>query len=218
MVSAEVVKLSFYVPYILLVTTGTITFIEALRTPVSYIRHIFNIETCISVVAAFMYGQLMKVVERGPTIDFAAVTRLRYADWFITTPLMLFGLGLVLAYNNGAKIHLSTILLAIVLNFAMLFAGYLGETGALPRKTALAIGFAAYFGLFGLMYLMLVKGSAKADNYVIFGVFAAVWSIYGVVYTMDEATKNVVFNGLDTVAKCFVGIFFWIYFTRVVAL
>lgn len=217
MVSAEVVKLSFYVPYVLLVTTGTITFIEALRTPIPYIRHIFNIETCISVVAAFMYGQLMKVVDREP-LDFAAVTKLRYTDWFITTPLMLFGLGLVLAYNNGAKIHLSTILLAVVLNFAMLFAGYLGETGAITRKAALAIGFAAYFGLFGLMYLMLVKGSANADNFVIFGVFATIWAMYGVVYTMDEATKNIVFNGLDTVAKCFVGIFFWIYFTRVVAL
>lgn len=50
------VKSSFYFTYIFLITTGTICFIEALRNPVPKIRHIMNLETCISVVAGYFYG------------------------------------------------------------------------------------------------------------------------------------------------------------------
>lgn len=217
MVSKEVIKMSFYIPYILLVTTGTITFIESLRTPIPYIRHIFNIETCISIVAAFMYGELLKAVNK-ESIDFTEITKLRYTDWFITTPMMLFALSLVLAYNNRSKIHFPMIVLAVLLNFAMLYAGYLGEKGLITRTAALLIGFAAYFALFWLFWDTLVKGSVKNDNYIIFGLFASIWAIYGIVYTMEETTKNLFFNGLDAIAKCFMGIFFWIYFTKVVVI
>ena len=41
---------SFMITYIILLTTGTITFIEALRTNSPQIRHIFNLETAISVI------------------------------------------------------------------------------------------------------------------------------------------------------------------------
>jgi hypothetical protein len=47
------VKSSFYFTYIFLITTGTICFIEALRNPDPKIRHIMNLETCISVVAGY---------------------------------------------------------------------------------------------------------------------------------------------------------------------
>ena len=44
---------SFYITYVFLMTTATITFIEAIRTDDKKVRHILNLETCISVVAAF---------------------------------------------------------------------------------------------------------------------------------------------------------------------
>ena len=49
------VKLTFYITYVFLLTTATITFIEALRTKDAKVRHILNLETCISVVASFFY-------------------------------------------------------------------------------------------------------------------------------------------------------------------
>ena len=53
----HLVKTSFYITYAFLITTGTITFIEAIRTKDIKIRNILNLETCISIVAAFFYGQ-----------------------------------------------------------------------------------------------------------------------------------------------------------------
>lgn len=53
------VMMTFYITYVFLLTTGTITFIEAMRTEDSKVRNILNLETCISVVAAYFYGQFV---------------------------------------------------------------------------------------------------------------------------------------------------------------
>ena len=60
----ELVKYSFYLTYAFLLTTGTITFIESMRTSIPKVRHILNLETCISVVAAFFYSQFMERIKK----------------------------------------------------------------------------------------------------------------------------------------------------------
>ena len=60
----ELVKYSFYLTYAFLLTTGTITFIESMRTSIPKVRHILNLETCISVVAAFFTLSLWNVLKR----------------------------------------------------------------------------------------------------------------------------------------------------------
>ena len=54
---------SFYITCSFLVTTGTITFIEALRTQITPMRHILNLETCISIIAAYFYGKFISMLE-----------------------------------------------------------------------------------------------------------------------------------------------------------
>ena len=51
---------TFYITYVFLITTGTITFIESLRTKEEKVRNILNLETCISVIAAFFYGKFVQ--------------------------------------------------------------------------------------------------------------------------------------------------------------
>ena len=53
------VKNTFYITYVFLLTTATITFIEAMRTNNAKIRNILNLETCISVVAAAFMDYLL---------------------------------------------------------------------------------------------------------------------------------------------------------------
>jgi hypothetical protein len=52
------------------------------------------------------------------------------------------------------------------------------------------------------------------DNQMIFWAFAIFWLFYGVAYWFKERLKNVSYNILDLFSKCFVGIFFWAYFTK----
>lgn len=213
----DIVKMTFYITYILLITTGTITIIEAIATPNPMIRHIMNLETCISLIAGFFYSQFVsKITTANGVIDYKDINETRYNDWFITTPLMILVIMLSLSYNNGQKVHLPVYLTAALLNFAMLYSGYLGEKGKISKTTGCLVGFVFFIGLFGLIYYNFVQGSKVAFNFVLFGVYLFIWSIYGFVYLLEEENKNIAYNILDVTAKCFVGLGLWAYFTKII--
>jgi bacteriorhodopsin len=60
---------SFYITYIFLITTSVITFIEALRSPIPQVRHILNLETCISVIATYFYGLFIEQINKTQKYD-----------------------------------------------------------------------------------------------------------------------------------------------------
>lgn len=210
------VKTTFYIAYVLLLTTGTLTFIEAISTNDKHIRHIMNVETCISIVAAYFYSQFIAKINNQSTIPYKEINLTRYTDWFITTPLMLLALCLVLSFNDKEKLRLSNYAIIIVLNFLMLAFGYMGETKQLDKRYAQILGFIFFFALFGFIWFAFLTDTKSLYSIVIYTIFIVIWSIYGLVYLLDEETKNTIFNILDTIAKCFVGIFFWLYFAKVI--
>lgn len=213
----KMVKNSFYLTYVFLLTTATVTFIEAMRTKNYKVRHILNLETCISVVAAYFYGKFVEQIS-GERVNYRKINMTRYVDWFITTPIMLLVLCLAFLYNTGGNLHFVTFLKILAINFAMLTSGYLGESRKLDRNISLMIGFLFFFMLYGFIYYKFLYKKEIFDNLILYWAFFTFWIMYGVVYNLPEKTKNVCFNYLDLFAKCFVGIFFWAYFTGVFTL
>jgi hypothetical protein len=63
-----------------------------------------------------------------------------------------------------------------------------------------------------------IHGLGIFDNNILYYAFVILWALYGVVYFMKEKAKNVSYNVLDLLSKCFVGIFFWAYFTKTIVL
>ena len=138
---------TFYITYVFLITTGTITFIESLRTKEEKVRNILNLETCISVIAAFFYGKFVKDLDKG--IDYKKINETRYVDWAITTPIMLLVLVLAFLFNNKeGAFSFSKYLVILVLNYAMLGFGYVGELGLMDRTTSNGLGFVAFTGMY----------------------------------------------------------------------
>lgn len=206
---------TFSVTYTLLITTAVITFIEAMRTPNPKIRHILNLETCISCVAGYFYGLFIAQVNN-KNIDWHNITETRYIDWSITTPMMLLALSLVLSMNSNTVIHFKVFLLIVLLNYIMLLFGYLGEIKKLNRYLATFCGFIAFFIMYFIIYVNFVKPKYCKDNYILFSIYFIVWSMYGIVYLFDEENKNMITNVLDLTAKCLVGLGLWIYYTKII--
>ena len=202
---------TFHLTYVVLLTTATITIIEALRTANPMVRHILNLETCISIVAAYFYSVFLEKI-KGP-YTWPEMTKIRYLDWSITTPFMLLALGLAMTYNVGTHLSLSLILTVVCLNYLMLGVGYLGETQRLPRIEASVIGFIPFFIMFWLIYGLVGKSVA---NKVLFWLYFVVWSMYGLVYLLDEETKQILINLLDLISKCFIGLGLWAYYTQII--
>lgn len=214
----EAVKYTFTITYIFLLTTASITFIEAMRTSNTTVRHILNIETAISLIAGYFYSLFLEKINARGSIPYSEITVLRYVDWAMTTPLMLLVLAMFLSSHVKKELTLSVLLTVIGLDFAMLYAGYLGEIGQLERWTAWGIGFLAFFGMYGLLYNTFLSIKCHLTNYVVFSIFVGFWALYGVFYLTDEVTKNVGMNILDLFAKCFVGIGLWAYFSKIFVL
>jgi len=211
----DTVKFTFYFTYILLITTGTITLVEALATTNPIVRHVMNLETCISIIAGYFYSQFITKVTTGSgVIDYKSINEMRYNDWVITTPLMILALMIALSYNNKESVHVGTYITAVLLNFGMLYTGYLGEKNTISKKSGCILGFIFFIALFALIYFSFVKGS-KAFNFILFGIYILIWGLYGFVYLLDEENKNIMYNILDVSAKSFVGLGLWTYFTKI---
>lgn len=210
----ELISSSFYVTYAFLMTTATITFIESLRTKDAKVRNILNLETCISVVAAFFYGKFVGMFEEEKEVNYGKINYTRYLDWSITTPIMLLVLVLALLYNtNSGALNFFSFLAILLLNYGMLGAGYLGELEMIDKTFANAIGFLFFIGLYVFIYKNYV--GKNFDNKILFFAFVVLWAFYGIIYFMDDVSKNVFYNILDLLSKCFIGIFFWAYYTKV---
>lgn len=222
---------SFYITYIFLITTSVITFIEALRSPIPQVRHILNLETCISVIASYFYGLFIaeinnKKAKNSTKENFAThdsineiplekINNMRYSDWIITTPFMLLALSMVLGYENKIAVRFKSFILVLISNLFMLGFGYAGEIGLLNRNLASFMGFLFLLLTFGIIWkLFITCAKATYQSKLIFWLYLGLWSLYGVFYHTNEATKMLGYNMLDLIAKAFVGIFFWLYLTK----
>ena len=214
------VVVSFYITYAFLLTTATITFIEAMRNNDPKIRHILNLETCISIVAAFFYTQFINKIKNTTNekkeLNYKQINFTRYTDWAITTPIMLLALCLVFSYNIKTTLSASMFFMVLILNYLMLGSGYAGELNLIPKNYGYIWGFVFFIALYSLIYFIFLYKKYNRDNLLIYGIFVVLWAIYGLVYKCEERTKNISYNILDLFSKCFVGIFFWAYLAKVI--
>lgn len=207
---SETTKNSFFTSYLVLAGYTIITLVEAIRTPSTQVRHIMNIETTISLVAGLVYSYFIEEV-RKPGADLKKITQIRYVDWSITTPLII--LVMVLFYNTGSPVDYKTYLGLAGLNAGMLAAGYLGETQQIKKNTGGVIGF-LFFG--AMLALFAATCLPSSGNHIVFWIFALIWTLYGVVYYLeDEETKNICYNALDVAAKALFGVVLWSYYGKV---
>ena len=129
-------------------------------------RHILNLETCISIIAAYFYGKFItmlapmkKQIIEGKNEDPEEMAKLqeeindtRYVDWMITTPIMLLVLVLAFQYNTGLKgVKFSDFVLILLMNYGMLGSGYLGEKQVLQKPFANVVGFGFFAALYGCL-------------------------------------------------------------------
>jgi bacteriorhodopsin len=147
----------------------------------------------------------------------------RYFDWVISTPIMLFTMAAYFTYKtkqetkdkekNKEGLSLSdfyvvnqTSLWTIwIANFAMLLFGFLGEIGYLDRMPAFVLGTGAFLVSFYTLYANFAQYSIYAQ--MLFAVMFVLWSGYGVGFLLPAISKNILFNGLDILAKNFFGLF-----------
>jgi len=207
----QMFKQSFTMCYLILFGTAAITFIEALRNTNVHARHILNLETAVSLTAGFTYGWFREATNK-PDFNLEELTSYRYIDWAITTPMLLLVLVLFIDFHSTSKLRISIYILIIVLNYIMLWFGYMGERKLIDKRTAQTIGFIALGAMLFVIYYYFLIHRKNIAPLILFVIFSIVWSLYGVAAELDEKNKNLMYNALDILSKVFFGLGLWSYY------
>jgi bacteriorhodopsin len=212
-------KYFFYVTLILSILiqfiTGTIEIAAMfIKVPSAYnlIRQLLLLEVSVQVIEGLFYGWLAFNLN---TIK--NITPKRYIDWVITTPTMLIVLIGYLIYldkrstdeTDGLeffsllKENASVIIPVLLLNWLMLFFGYLGEMNILTPLVGILVGFIPFL----LYYYKIFINYVSIQGQYLFWYFFIFWSFYGIVAILPYYIKNAFYNILDLFAKNFFGLF-----------
>jgi len=212
-------KYFFYVTLILSILVQFITGVIEIaamfiKVPSAYnlIRQLLLLEVSVQVIEGLFYGWL--------AFNFNTIKNItpkRYIDWAITTPTMLIVLIGYLIYldkrstdeTDGLeffsllKENSSVIIPVLLLNWLMLFFGYLGEMNILTPLVGILVGFIPFL----LYYYKIFINYVSIQGQYLFWYFFIFWSFYGVVAILPYYIKNAFYNILDLFAKNFFGLF-----------
>lgn len=173
------------------------------------LKDVLTLEMIVQIIQLSFYMWYASQIHR-----LADVTKHRYADWVITTPLMLFTTMVYYEYRNSDKPftledfwnrYWKEVLAVSGFNLWMLVFGYLQEIGRIGLVSSTLFGFAGLFASFAIIYRDFA--SKTASNLPLFWFMFIVWSLYGVAAWFPVALKNASYNILDIVSKNFYGIF-----------
>lgn len=211
---------SFYVTFLALAGTTLLTFAASvspsLRDTASnkQLQSALLFENAINLIASFMYSYFISDAKDGK-LKTKEMMNIRYLDWLLTTPMLLLTLVYYLDYENRnkstdppQKLQWPQIAAAIGFNVLMLLSGYLGESKRIPKAVGLATGFAAFYGIFKVLYDSYIKPYDDEQSKKLFAYFVCTWSLYGVFYMVpNETVKNLGYNVLDLLAKVGFGLY-----------
>lgn len=215
---------TFFASYLALAGTTVITFLGSLGDfdeNTNKLKYSLVSETCVNIIAGLTYSYIIRLLE-GKDLSLNKITPIRYIDWILTTPILILSFVLYTShYDNKARRYLNpehtnenpnykALGYIIPLNFIMLIFGYLGETGKIERNKGLIFGLAAYCAMFYSIYIEYIKDNKDKSMENVYGVFTAVWLLYGVAYLLDDVYKNIVYNFLDIISKVGFGVLIWV--------
>lgn len=149
------------------------------------------------------------------------ISVLRYYDWFLTTPTMLFALICFMVYfhkktqPNSSTEEMSLVNIyhenssvidkILVSNALMLVLGYLGELNIISKVNGFMWG--TFFLLYAFYYLYVTFVQNQSINKYLFWFNFILWSGYGIAYLLSHENKNNMYNILDVFAKNINGLF-----------
>ena len=210
------VKNTVYFSIIIQVISTVITWeglFENLKRSDVVLKEILAIENIVQIIEFTFYLYIASY-----NTDVSKMGTLRYIDWFLTTPTMLFTTIVYMEYNNikdrGEILDVKKFILLnkmkmykiFVNNFFMLVCGLLVEMNIINMYLGITIGFYFFYQTFFIIHTY-TKNNVINDRLYVFLVI--VWGLYGFAAMLSNKNKNISYNLLDLVAKNFYGLYIY---------
>jgi bacteriorhodopsin len=210
------VKNTVYFSIIIQIISTVITWeglFKNLKSSDVVLKEILAIENIVQIIEFTFYLYIASY-----NTDVSKIGTLRYVDWFVTTPTMLFTTIVYMEYNNvknGGEIldvkkfiSLNKIKMykIFVNNFFMLVCGLLVEMNIINMYLGISLGFYFFYQTFKIIHTY-TKNNVINDR--LYAFLVIVWGLYGFAAMLSNKNKNISYNLLDLVAKNFYGLYIY---------
>jgi bacteriorhodopsin len=209
-------NISFTIVFIILATILFFILIQIFKNNNYKINNILSLECAVLFIASYFYYKFINTtnLENIEDFNYQKIITYRYIDWSLTTPILLLTLLLFTQYFNNKLVNFWYYLIIFILNYIMLFFGYIGEIGKLNKYIALFIGFIAFIIMILFIYYKFIINNKSSMINKLFIIFIIIWASYGLIYLMSDETKNHMYNHQDIVAKGLFSTFITFYFFK----
>jgi len=197
---------------VLSIIVDTVVLVEPTDAKNKDLKSLLKIEYIVNLIEGTFYVWMLTNFGKIKNI-----TKFRYYDWILTTPTMLFTymmyILIVQKEENREEHNLAnlvskekyTIVTVLLLNWLMLYCGYLSETKQMGVKLSVFLGFIPFTIMFYIIYQKYARHTTIGKSTFVY--FVCVWALYGVAALCAYKLKNVLYNILDLFAKNFFALF-----------
>jgi bacteriorhodopsin len=189
--------------YVACMAGGALLFVWWMRDPRGVPKWEYLVATFIPVWSGLAY--LAMALDLG-TVEVAGQTTYwaRYADWVVTTPLLLVALWMTATTHTAKRPHVPTLITLICADVVMILSGLVGDLSEGPARFVFyGIGVAALVLIFYIVFVPL-RQTARHDAQVsrIYGIVAAYlalfWIGYPLTWILGPSGLGVVSQQVDT--------------------
>jgi len=210
------VKNTVYFSLIIQIISTVITFdgfVANTKNSDHVLKEILAIENIVQVIEFTFYVYIASY-----NTDVSKMGSVRYIDWFLTTPTMLFTTIVFMEYNNvkdkGEVLNVTKfinrnkmkIYKIVVNNIFMLVCGLLVERNIISMYLGISLGFYFFYQTFMIIHTYTKNNDTNTKLYKFMG---TVWGMYGLAAVLSDKNKNISYNLLDLVAKNFYGLYIY---------
>ena len=151
-------NISFTIVFIIFLTILFFILIQIFKNEDYKINNMLSLECSVLFIASFFYYKFIQETSlvNINNFDYKRIINYRYIDWSLTTPILLLTLLLFIQYFNNKLVNFWDYSIIVVLNYIMLYFGYLGENEKMNKMIALFFGFIAFILMFLFIYLLLM--------------------------------------------------------------
>jgi len=212
--NALTVKNTVYFSIIIQIISTVITWeglFEKLKGSDVVLKEILAIENIVQIIEFTFYLYIASY-----NTDVNKMGSIRYIDWFVTTPTMLFTTIVYMEYNNvknkGELLDVKKFISLnkmkmyqiFINNFFMLVCGLLVERNIISMYLGIPLGFYFFYQTFKIIHTY-TKNNVINDR--LYAFLVIVWGLYGFAAMLSNKNKNISYNLLDLVAKNFYGLY-----------
>ena len=189
--------------YVACMAAGALLFITWMRDPRGVPTWEYLVAALIPVWSGLAY--LAMALDLG-TVEVAGQTTYwaRYADWIVTTPLLLVALWMTATARTEKKVHVPTLVTLVAADVVMILCGLVGDLSAGPaRYVFFGIGVGALALIFWTVFVPLREvarhDAEVSDAYGKVAVYLALfWVGYPLTWILGPSGLGVVSQTVDT--------------------